>query len=126
MKICQVYTKEFNSDGEVIAKGIKITLPKTLTSVRDIEYPDSFDDMWKQAKVQNNKDKLKAGSSFYNKDNLIFTNPLGETISKRYVIRQWNKALTKLNIPYRTFHGTRHTFITQMALENYRITVPKG
>ncbi|RMD04944.1 site-specific integrase [Clostridium autoethanogenum] len=111
------YTKDFDSEGKVIGASIKITVPKTLTSVRDIEYPDSFDDMWKKAKLQNDKDKLKAGNSFKNKYNLVFTDTIGNPISKRYVIRQWQKALNALNIEYRTFHKTRHTFITQMAID---------
>lgn len=39
------YTKDFDSNGEVIGGSLKITVPKTLTSVRNIEYPDSFDEM---------------------------------------------------------------------------------
>jgi len=97
---------------------IKITVPKTLYSVRDIEYPSSFDDMWKRAKIQNNKGKLKAGGSYNNEHNLIFTNAKGDVLSKRYVIREWRKALDALGIKYRAFHKTRHTFITQMALDN--------
>lgn len=111
------YTKDFDSNGNVIGGSMKITVPKTLTSVRDIEYPDTFDDMWKKAKLQNTKDKLKAGKSFNNEFNLVFTNTIGSPIGKRYVIRQWVQALNALNIEYRTFHTTRHTFITQMAIE---------
>lgn len=111
------YTKDFDSMGEIVGGSMKITIPKTLTSVRDIEYPSTFDDMWKKSKVQNNKDKIKAGISFDNKYNLVFTDIEGNVISKRYVIRHWEKALNELEIPYRTFHATRHTFITQMALD---------
>lgn len=39
------YTKDFDSNVEVIGGSLKITVPKTLTSVRNIEYPDSFDEM---------------------------------------------------------------------------------
>lgn len=108
-------TKDFNSEGEVIGRSYKITAPKTLSSVRDIEYTKNFDDMWKTAKAQNNKDKLKAGSSYDNKYNLVFTDALGNVLSKRYVLRQWERALSELEIPYRPFHKLRHTFITQMA-----------
>lgn len=112
------YTKDFDSNGEVVGGSTKITVPKTLSSVRDIEYPDSFDDMWKKAKLQNDKDNLKAGNSFNNEYNLIFTDAVGNPINKRYVISQWRKTLNALDIEYRTFHKTRHTFITQMALDS--------
>lgn len=111
------YTKDFDSDGKVIGGSIKITVPKTLTSVRDIEYPDSFDTMWKKAKLQNDKDKLKAGDSFNNKYNLVFTNAIGDPLGKRYVLRHWKKALNAINIEYKAFHKTRHTFITRMAID---------
>lgn len=110
------YVKDFDKKGNAIGGGYKITTPKTLSSVRDIEYPDSFDDMFKKAKAQNNIDKLKAGSSFNNKYNLVFTNEIGKPIDKKYLLREWKRTLNTLKIEYRSFHKTRHTFITQMAL----------
>lgn len=111
------YTKDFDSKGEVIGGSMKLTVPKTMSSVRDIEYPDSFDDMWEKAECQNELDKSIAGNSFNNEYNLVFTNTIGQPLSKRYVIRQWEKAHIALNIEYKTFHRTRHTFITQMAID---------
>lgn len=110
------YTKDFDSEGNVIGGSLKITGPKTMTSVRDIEYPDSFDDMWEKAKLQNEKDKNTAGNSFNNKKNFVFTDAIGKPISKRYLIREWRKTLNALNIEYKTFHRTRHTFVTEMAV----------
>lgn len=109
-------TKDFDVEGNVIGHSYKITLPKTLSSVRDIEYPKEFDAMWKAAKAQNSKDKLKAGKAYNNKFNLVFTDELGGVLSKRYVLREWTKALSDLEIPYRPFHKLRHTFITHMAI----------
>lgn len=111
------YTKDFDENGDAAGGSFKITIPKTLSSVRDIEYTKNFDDMWKKAKSQNNKDKLKAGKSYNNKYNLVFTNPLGDVLNKRYLLRQWEKALDELEIAYRPFHKLRHTFITQMATD---------
>ncbi|WP_238884436.1 site-specific integrase [Clostridium sp. YIM B02551] len=111
-------SKNFSTDGSVIDKTVKITVPKTLSSVRDIEYPSSFDKMWELAKLQNKIDKLKSGSSYNNKNNLVFTDELGNPLDKRFVIRHWRKALDTLEIKYRTFHQIRHTFVTQMALDN--------
>ena len=34
---------------------MKLTIPKTMSSFREIEYTESFSDMWKQAKAQNIK-----------------------------------------------------------------------
>lgn len=88
-----------------------------MSSVREIEYTESFNDMWERAKAQNIKDALNVGTSFDNKDNLVFTNTLGEPLSKRYVIRQWQKALGDLELIYRPFHTTRHTFVNHMAID---------
>lgn len=111
------YTKDFDTNGNISGGSIKITSPKTLSSVRDIEYTKNFDDMWKIAKSQNNRDKLKAGESFDNKYNLVFTDSMGNPLNKRYVIRHWENALNELEISYRPFHRVRHTFITQMAMD---------
>lgn len=110
-------TKDFDENGEVIGRSIKLTVPKTMTSVRDIDYPDTFDDLWEKAKEQNEKDKKIAGNSFNNKYNLVFTDEIGNPISKRYLIRRWRKVLEALNIKYKTFHQIRHAFVTQMAVE---------
>ncbi len=111
-------TKDFDAEGNVLGHSYKITIPKTLSSVRDIEYPKEFDAMWKAVKAQNNKDKLKAGDSYNNEFNLVFTDEVGGVLSKRYVLREWAKSLSNLEIPYRPFHKLRHTFITNMALDH--------
>jgi len=111
------YTKDFDKDGNKIGSSMKLTIPKTMSSVRNIEYTESFDPMWKKAKIQNELDSSKAGDSYSNKLNLVFTNVLGEPLLKKYVLREWGDALKALELPYRPFHTTRHTFITQMALD---------
>jgi len=110
------YTKDFDELGNKIGGSMKLTIPKTMSSVREIEYTESFKDMWNRAKDQNNKDAL-VGTSFNNEYNLVFTNALGDPVNKRYVIRQWEKALSDLELLYRPFHTTRHTFVTHMAID---------
>lgn len=110
------YTKDFDELGNKIGGSMKLTIPKTMSSVREIEYTDSFKDMWKRAKDQNIKD-ARVGTSFNNKNNLVFTNALGDPIDKRYVIRQWKNVLGALELVYRPFHTTRHTFVTHMAID---------
>jgi len=110
------YTKDFDELGNKIGGSMKLTIPKTMSSVREIEYTESFKDMWKRADAQNIKDAL-VGTSFNNKYNLVFTNALGEPVNKRYVIRQWEKALGELDLVYRPFHTTRHTFESHMAVD---------
>jgi len=41
------YTKDFDENGNAIGDSFKITIPKTLSSVRDIYYTKNFDDMWR-------------------------------------------------------------------------------
>lgn len=110
-------TKDFDENGEVIGRSHKHTVPKTYSSFRDIEYPDTFDDVFKRAAHQNKLDKLRAGSSYDNKNNLVFTTEEGKVLDKRRFIREWDKTLNTLEIKHRGFHCTRHTFITQMALD---------
>jgi len=112
------YTKDFDNEGKNIGGSMKLTIPKTMSSVREIEYTESFNKMWERAKTQNQKDALKAGTSFNNKENLVFTNALGHPLQKRYVIRQWQSAIESLGLIYRPFHTTRHTFVTHMAMDS--------
>ena len=112
------YTKDFDNEGINIGGSMKLTIPKTMSSVREIEYTESFNKMWERAKTQNQKDALKAGTSFNNKENLVFTNALGHPLQKRYVIRQWQSAIESLGLIYRPFHTTRHTFVTHMAMDS--------
>lgn len=41
---------------------------------------------------------------------------MGRPLEKKYILRKWKDTLKLLKIEYRSFHKTRHTFITQMAL----------
>ncbi|MBZ9615338.1 tyrosine-type recombinase/integrase [Clostridium estertheticum] len=109
-------TKDFDEEGNKIGISNKLTIPKTMSSVREIEYTDSFKDMWNRAKDQNINDAL-VGTSFNNKNNLVFTNALGDPVDKKYVIRQWKTVLEALELVYRPFHTTRHTFVTHMAID---------
>lgn len=58
--------------------------------------------------------KTKAGSSYNNRMNLIFTTSSGEPIDSRNVIHFWKRLLKTLDIPYRKIHFSRHTFVTEL------------
>ena len=109
---------DYDEHGEKIGSSMKITIPKTMTSVREIAYTENYDLMWQRALAVNEADAEKGGTSFNNEHNLVFTDELGNPLLKRYVLRHWKKALEALNIPYRPFHCTRHTFITKMAINS--------
>lgn len=79
---------------------LKISTPKSESSIRDIPLPKFL--IEKLSKIEN-------GSGF-----LIQKN--GKFIEPNVYARRYKKILAELDIPYRKFHATRHTFATR-ALE---------
>lgn len=71
----------------------------------------------KTVKKQQAEWRLKAGKSWSNPNNLVFTNELGEHLSARTVYREFKKVVVKMGIPEVVFHDLRHTYAT-IALQN--------
>ena len=79
---------------------LKISTPKSESSVREIPLPKFL-----IAKLE----AIKSGSGF-------LINKKGEFIEPNVYSRRYKKILAELDIPYRKYHSTRHTFATR-ALE---------
>ena len=60
---------------------------------------------------------MKAGKSWNNPENLVFTNELGERMSTRTVYRAFKKVVVKMGLPEVVFHDLRHSYAT-IALQN--------
>ena len=71
----------------------------------------------KAVKRQQAEWKLKAGKSWNNPENLVFTNELGERMSTRTVYRAFKKVVVKMGLPEVVFHDLRHSYAT-IALQN--------
>ncbi|MDR1473542.1 MAG: site-specific integrase [Lactobacillales bacterium] len=63
----------------------------------------------KQRKLQNEQ-HLKCGTIWNNKDNLVFTNELGEHLAHFTVWKHFKKIVRKLGIGHIRFHDMRHSY----------------
>ncbi len=74
-------------------------------------------DVLKKERAKQAKNKLKYGSSYENKDNLVFTNKIGEHLTAVTVYNHLKMILKTINLDDRRFHDLRHTYAT-IALQN--------
>lgn len=84
---------------------------------RTFSVPKNVLDTLKKIKVRQAEQKLCAGTSWANKDNLVFTNEIGEHIHTKTLYRRFKKIVSAIGIPELRFHDLRHSYAT-LALEN--------
>jgi len=63
------------------------------------------------------EDKLRYGSSYDNKDNLVFTDELGQHLCQPTVWSHFKERVTAIGLPAVRFHDLRHSYAT-ISLEN--------
>ena len=56
---------------------------------------------------------MKAGKSWNNPENLVFTNELGERLSTRTVYRTFKNVVVKMGLPEVVFHDLRHPYVKE-------------
>lgn len=71
----------------------------------------------KAVKRQQAEWQLKAGESWHNPDNLVFTNEIGERLSTRTVYRAFKKIVDGMGLHEVRLHDLRHTY-SVLALQN--------
>ena len=84
---------------------------------RTFGVPQNVLDTLRRVKIKQAEWKLKAGSSWNNKDNLVFTDQLGKHIATHTVWRQFKVKAKEIGIPEMRFHDLRHSYAT-LALQN--------
>ena len=84
---------------------------KTNRSYRTIDIDDDTIEVLKKHKLQQEKDKLKAGDD-YNDLDLVCCTSLGNVITKSYLRRVFNRSSKRAGVKSITFHGLRHTHAT--------------
>lgn len=94
--------------------------PKTPTSFRTIELPDTVFEELMLHKKRQNKEKAKLGE-LYTDNDLVFATESGNYIDTRNLTRSYERALAKANIPYKNFHSMRHTYATRLFENNLPI-----
>ena len=84
---------------------------------RTFAAPQNVINTLKKVKIKQAEWKLKAGTSWENKDNLVFTNCLGAHIATHTVWRQFKTIAKQIGIPELRFHDVRHGYAS-LALQN--------
>ena len=74
-------------------------------------------DVLRAVKREQAENKLRYGSSYDNKDNLVFTNELGEHIGIEALWQAFKRRVSAIGIPALRFHDLRHTFAT-LSIQN--------
>lgn len=95
---------------------LKVTRPKSSSSVREIPIPDKLSTELKSLDILVKQEKLRMGPAYTNND-LLFPSITGTYLNEQNLRRSWQRALERLGMPYKKFHSLRHTYATRM-IEN--------
>jgi len=90
-----------------------VTAPKTVSSYRTIPIPINVMNKLKQHQFKQNLEKQEMGD-LYEDNDLVFATNIGGYISTRNFTRSYERAIKKADIPYKSFHATRHTYATRL------------
>lgn len=95
-------------------KGYVMTSPKTDRSIRSVALLDKTIELLKQAKHEQNKNKLLFGNDYYSEKNYNFVCcwPNGKPYDGEYVSDNFKKIVKKLELEDIRFHDLRHTHAT--------------
>ena len=74
-------------------------------------------DVLKKVKIRQAELRLKAGTSWSNPDDLVFTNDLGKHVATFTVYKYFKEVVTQIGLPEMRFHDLRHGYAT-LALQN--------
>ncbi len=92
---------------------IKLTRPKSESSIRDVPIPNILKSELKNLNILTKEEKLKLGPAYFD-NNLLFPSSTGTYLDVNNVRTSWKRALISANIPYKKFHTLRHTYATQL------------
>lgn len=84
---------------------------------RTFSPPQNVLDVLKKVKINQAEQRLKAGTSWSNPDDLVFTNDLGKHIATFTVYKYFKEVVTQIGLPEMRFHDLRHGYAT-LALQN--------
>lgn len=88
---------------------LKLQKPKTDSSIRTVTIPDNAVPLI-QEYINYQKIKYQQNGLEFNEDSLLFTTNTCNKLDKSNFTRAWKRYLKRMNIDYKKFHATRHTF----------------
>ena len=84
---------------------------------RTFSPPQNVLDVLKKVKIRQAELRLKAGSSWSNPDDLVFTNDLGKHVATFTLYKYFKEVVSQIGLPEMRFHDLRHGYAT-LALQN--------
>lgn len=115
-----VWTGEYDSKNKKIYD-YKVTIPKTLKSIREVPFPTILISKIKKLIKQNKANKLKYGDLYFD-NKLVFCKENGLYIDSKLPNRHLKAALKRAKIETDIhFHSLRHIFITNCISKNINI-----
>lgn len=115
-----VWTGEYDSKNKKIYE-YKVTIPKTLKSIREVPFPTILIPIIKKLINTNKSNKLKYGELYFD-NKLVFCKENGLYIDSKQPNRHLKAALKRAGIEADIhFHSLRHIFITNCISKNINI-----
>lgn len=87
----------------------KLQKPKSNSSVRTVDLPQSLVDTLKKHKYSL-KSKYENNNLEFKKDSLLFVTKACQSVDARNMIRAWERFLERAGLEYVKFHALRHTY----------------
>jgi integrase len=93
------------------------TEPKTSKGARQVVLPEFLVDVFKQQRVCQNEARLKAGSTWQDRD-LVFCNKYGGYLEPTKLLKKFRTLLVEASLPSIRFHDLRHSAATILLAMN--------
>lgn len=93
--------------------GLRVKAPKTKRSRRNITLPALTVDALRRHKIRQSEERLKLGLG-RDHDGLVFTDLEGGLVRPRNLTKEFGRIAKRAGLPGITFHGLRHSHITQL------------
>ena len=95
-------------------RGLMLTEPKSQTSRRRLALPAIAVEALQRRRVQQQEERLRAGSTWSHAHDLIFTTPTGGAVSPDQLRYAFKTILRAAGVPPVKFHGLRHGAATML------------
>ena len=106
---------------ETKAKGVIFKTPKSKAGRRKITLPDITVDALREHRKQLLEQRMKLGLGKLEPDDLLFPNLDGGPLRPSAVSSDWGKLAERIGMPEITFHGLRHSHVSQLVAANVDI-----
>ena len=99
---------------------LKLTTPKTKSSIREIPFPETLKPILKQYFIEQIEKYKKIGLKF-NSESLIFTTSACTPFETSNFSKKWAKFLDSINLVFKKFHSIRDTYATTLIRRGAKI-----